>query len=133
MNKSQVTSHKLQVVVARSPVLRESARKIRTNAKTIARMSPKEAVGVLAFFPNRPAEALRKTIKQAIANATNNLKLPEQALSSMNIQVEEGPTMKRFRIGGRGRVKPVLKRTSRIVVRLMADRKEGNTKPRNPA
>lgn len=108
-----------KTIIAKSPILRESARKIRLSARAIARMSPKEAVQSLGFLPNRPAEALRKTIKQALANATNNLKLPEQDLTTMNIQVEEGPTMKRFRIGGRGRMKPVLKRTSRIVVRLM--------------
>lgn len=104
-------------------MLRESARKIRTTIKTIEEMAPKDAVAMLQFIPNRPAEALRKTIKQAIANATNNQKLSETALSAMNIQVEEGPMMKRFRIGGRGQVKPIHKKTSRIIVRLMA--KEG--------
>lgn len=101
-------------------MLRESGRKIRTTVKAIEHMTPKQAISVLQFFPNRPAGALRKTIKQAIANATNNLKLSETALSGMNIQVEEGPMMKRFRIGGRGHVKPIHKKTSRIIVRLMA-------------
>lgn len=114
------------VIIAKSPILRESARKIRLSARAIARLSPKDAIQSLGFLPNRPAEALRKTIKQALANAMNNLKLPEQQLIAMNIQIEEGPTMKRFRIGGRGRMKPVLKRTSRIVVRLMKG--EGNNK-----
>ena len=106
------------VVIAKSPMLRESARKIRTTVKTIAEMTPKEAIAALQFFPNRPAASLRKTIKQALANATNNLKLSETALSGMNIQVEEGSMMKRFRIGGRGQVKPIHKKTSRIIVKL---------------
>lgn len=125
MNKKQEMQ---SVVIAKSPVLRESARKIRTTVKTIAKMSPKEAIGALEFFPNRPAEALQKTLKQALANVTNTLKLPEVALLQMNIQVEEGATLKRFRIGGRGRVKPVLKRSSRIIVRLFPEEKKEEEK-----
>ena len=113
-----ITKQTQPVVIAKSPMLRESARKIRTTVKTIAEMTPKEAIAALQFFPNRPAASLQKTIKQALANATNNLKLSETALSGMNIQVEEGSMMKRFRIGGRGQVKPIHKKTSRIIVKL---------------
>lgn len=119
MNNKQKTTSISTVIVAKSPMLRESARKIRTTAKTISNMSPKDAIATLQFFPNRPAAALRKTIVQAIANAAHDSKGTEKALSVMNIQVEEGPMMKRFRIGGRGQVKPIHKKTSRIIVRLM--------------
>ncbi len=68
---------------------------------------------------NRAAGELIKTIKQAAANAKNNLKLAEETLKIKTIEVNEGPTIKRVRFGSRGRIKPVLKRTSRIKVTIM--------------
>lgn len=120
MSKEQRAKNKEQVAIAMSPIVRQSVRKVNLVVKTIKRLSPAEALTVLSFMPKKAAGAVAKTITQAMANATNNLKLPEQQLRQMEIQVQEGPTMKRFRIGGRGRVKPVLKRTSRITVRLGA-------------
>lgn len=120
MNKEQKTKNKEQVAIAMSPIVRQSVRKVNLVVKTIKYLSPAEALTALSFMPERAAAAVKKTIVQAVANATNSLKLSEQQLRQMEIQVQEGPTMKRFRIGGRGRVKPVLKRTSRITVRLGA-------------
>lgn len=123
MNKKLQTQNQAPnqtVAVAVSAVIRQSVRKVNLVVKTIKRLSPAEALTALSFMPERAAAAVKKTIVQAVANATNSLKLSEQQLRQMEIQVQEGPTMKRFRIGGRGRVKPVLKRTSRITVRLGA-------------
>lgn len=112
-------------VVATSPLVRTSVRKIQLVARAVKKMSPQDAIVALSMMSKRAAEPLRQTITQAVANATNNLKIGEKDLKSMDIEIQEGPTMKRFRIGGRGRVKPVLKRTSRITVKLMTD-KGGN-------
>lgn len=109
------------IITAMSPVIRSSSRKVQLVAKSVKRMTPKDAISALSFMPKRAAEPLRKTIVQAIANATNNLKIAEQKLQHMTIELREGPTMKRFRIGGRGRTKPVLKRTSQIVVKIAVE------------
>lgn len=109
------------IITAMSPVIRSSSRKVQLVAKAVKRMSPKDAIAALSFMPKRAAEPLSKTITQAVANATNNLKIAEQKLRHMTIELREGPTMKRFRIGGRGRTKPVLKRTSQIVVKIAVE------------
>lgn len=110
--------------MAMSPLVRQSVRKVQLVARAVSRLRPQEALAALAFLPKQAAEPVKRTIAQAVANATNNLKLPERSLKRMEIQVQEGPTMKRFRIGGRGRVKPVLKRTSRVMIRLFADQEK---------
>lgn len=106
-------------IVAHSPVIRQSARKVRLVADAVRRMRiPAEIIDRLEFVPNRAAQAVRQTLKQAVANATNNLNVPEQTLTLRGIEVNEGPTMKRVRFGSRGRIKPILKRTSRISITL---------------
>lgn len=106
-------------VRAESPLVRQSPRKIRYLVKAIKKIAdPEAAILQLSFVPRRAAQALQKTIRQAIANATNNLNLSPQSLQIDTIAVNSGPTIKRSRFGGRGRVKPILKRTSRITVIL---------------
>lgn len=104
---------------AQSALIRQSTRKVKLVAEAVKNIQhPEEVVNQLKFTSKRAAEALLKTVKQAIANAVNNYKIPNNQLIMNKIQVDAGPTMKRFRIGGRGRIKPVLKRTCRITVIL---------------
>ncbi len=121
MMKSEVRSQKseLVAVTAISSVVRQSARKIRLAAAAIRGVSaPGEAISTLTMVVNRAAGELIKTIKQAAANAKNNLKLAEETLRIKTIEVNEGPTLKRVRFGSRGKIKSILKRTSRIKVTL---------------
>ena len=110
---------KPMAVTAESAVIRQSARKVRLAAAAIRGASaPSEAISILAMVLNRAAEELIKIIKQAAANAKNNLKLAEETLRIKTIEVNGGPTIKRVRFGSRGRIKPILKRTSRIKVTI---------------
>ena len=110
---------------AESPAMRQSARKVRLAAAAIRGVElPSEAVSTLTMVINRAAVELIKTIKQAVSNAKNNLKLAEETLRIKSIEVNEGPTMKRMRFGSRGKIKPILKRTSRIKV-IVTGRKNG--------
>ena len=105
--------------------MRQSARKVRLAAAAIRGVElPSEAVSTLTMVINRAAVELIKTIKQAVSNAKNNLKLAEETLRIKSIEVNEGPTMKRMRFGSRGKIKPILKRTSRIKV-IVTGRKNG--------
>lgn len=111
------------MVTAESPILRQSARKVRLAAAAVRGVTlPSEAISCLEMVVNRAAEELIKIIKQAVANAKNNLKLAEENLRIRTIEVNEGPTLKRVRFGSRGRIKPVLKRTSRIKVTVIGVR-----------
>lgn len=113
-------------ITAISPLVRQSVRKLRLVSRAIRHLTPQKAMDVLSMMPQAAASPIRQTIRQAVANATNNSGFAEQAFDGMRIELREGPTMKRSRIGGRGRVKPILKRTSRVVVKLFVNRERNN-------
>jgi len=124
-SKLKTQNSKFVEVKAESPAMRQSARKVRLAAAAIRGVElPSEAVSTLTMVINRAAVELIKTIKQAVSNAKNNLKLAEETLRIKSIEVNEGPTMKRMRFGSRGKIKPILKRTSRIKV-IVTGRKNG--------
>lgn len=111
-------------VQAESSTIRQSARKLQLVTRSLKGLSAAGAIEVLPYIVKTAADPIRKTIVQAMANASKTFKIPENNIGKMKIEVMQGPTMKRFRVGGRGRVKPVLKRTSRIIVRLAVKNKE---------
>jgi len=129
MNKEQKTENKkpaslkrgkqeTMVVRAESSVIRQSVRKMQLVTRAISGMTPVAAVEILRFMDKKAAEPIKKTIQQAVANATNNLKIAESSFGRLLIELQEGPTMKRWRMGSRGRTKPILKRTGKIIVKL---------------
>jgi large subunit ribosomal protein L22 len=119
--KTTVNANQKSITVrAESAIVRRSARKVRLAAAAIRGINrPGEAISVLEMVVNQAAGELIKTLKQAAANAKNNFNLAEETLKIKTIEVNEGPTMKRARFGSRGRIKPILKRTSRIKVTLL--------------
>ena len=112
------------VVRAESSVIRQSVRKMQLVTRAISGMTPAAAVEVLRFMDKKAAGEIGKTIRQAIANATNNLKIAESSLVRLLVELQEGPTMKRWRMGSRGRTKPILKRTGKIIVKLFVKKGE---------
>jgi large subunit ribosomal protein L22 len=109
-------------IVAKSRYIRTSARKLRLVVPLAKGLSPEGAIVALENSAKRATEPLVKAIKQAVANAVNNLNLKKEELLIKNILIEEGPTYKRWRAGARGRAKPILKRTSHI--RIILETKE---------
>ena len=75
-----------------------------------------EALAMLKFSPSPAAHAVAKVIKSAAANAENNYQMAPSDLRIVKAFVNEGPRMKRMRFKGRGRVNPILKRSSHITV-----------------
>lgn len=118
------------IIKAEQKYIRMSSRKIRKVADSVRGIEdPARIVEYLQFINRRASLPLSKTLKQAIANAKNNMKLSEDNLRVREIQVGEGPRYKRFRAGSRGIAKPILKRTSHIRVILETKGKEeGGTK-----
>ena len=94
-----------------------SPRKLREIVPLVRNLSPKDAVERLPFADKRTAQPLRKVIETAIANARQK-GLDEGNLVFKEIQIGEGPRLKRFRAGARGRAKPYKRRMSHIRVVL---------------
>jgi large subunit ribosomal protein L22 len=75
-----------------------------------------EALAVLQFAPQAAAKTVYKVLESAIANAETTEDLDRAHLVVANTQVDEGPTMKRWRPRAQGRATRILKRTSHITV-----------------
>ena len=94
-----------------------SPRKIRPVVDVIKKLTPAKALEVLPFIKKRASEFVIKVIKSAVANASqkgvdiNNLIFKE-------IQIGEGPRLKRGIAVSRGRWHPIKKRMSHIKVIL---------------
>lgn len=105
-------------ITAEQKFVRMSPRKVRLASMGLRGMQPEQAIKELAYVPRRAAQPVSKVIRQAMANATNNLRLSPQSLRVSEILINEGPTYKRFRAVSRGRAHSILKRTSHIKVIL---------------
>lgn len=107
------------LIKAEQKFIRISPRKLRLVADAIkSTVSPQRALVYLEYMDKKAAGPLSKVIKQALANATNNLKLPADGLFVKEIQIGQGPIYKRGRPRSRGLSHPIAKRTSHITVVL---------------
>lgn len=75
-----------------------------------------EADNILANLNKEAARATRKVLTSAVANAENNLGLDKENLYVKEAYINEGRTLKRMKAGSKGRVNPILKRSSHITV-----------------
>ena len=75
-----------------------------------------DALALLQFAPQSAAQTVYKVLESAIANAETTEDLDRGELVVANTQVDEGPTMKRWRPRAQGRATRILKRTSHITV-----------------
>jgi large subunit ribosomal protein L22 len=82
-----------------------------------------EAQALLQFAPQAASETVLKVLNSAIANAETTEGLDADDLVISIAQVDEGPTMKRWRPRAQGRATRINKRTSHItlVVQPAAD------------
>lgn len=95
-----------------------SPRKIRPVAFLVRKLKPTYAVEVLPHIGKRAGQPLKKVISAAIANAKQK-GANASDLVFKEIQVSEGPRLKRWMAGARGRAKPYKRRMSHIQVVLM--------------
>lgn len=103
--------------------IKMSPQKIRVVTALIKDLSPTRALEVLPHVGKRAADPLAETIKSAIHNAKVK-GLSEADLVFKEIQVNEGPRLKRGRAGARGRWKPYIRKMSHIRVVLTAQKSE---------
>lgn len=97
-----------------------STRKLQLVADMVRKMKPTQAVQSLQFAEKAAAAPLSKAIKTVLANAKEQ-GLKGEDLAFKSLEINEGPIMKRFRAGTRGRAKPYKKRTSHIKIVLSDD------------
>ena len=93
-----------------------SPRKVRLLVDMVRGKKVDEALTMLRFTPSPTARALAKVIKSAAANAENGFQMSPAGLKIVRIFADEARTLKRFRPRARGRVGPILKRSSHITV-----------------
>jgi len=101
--------------------LRISPKKLRFLLTEIKKMNPSEALVRLMYMPHGSAKIFYKSISSAVANAKNILKVDEKLLKFKHLSVEQGNKLKRFKAGGRGTAKPIMRRYSHIKIVLIAD------------
>lgn len=94
-----------------------SPRKLRLVVALIKKMKPAEAIEKLPFASKRAAGDLAKVIKSALANAKNQ-GVGESDLIFKEIQIGEGPRLKRGRAASKGSWHPFKRRMSHIRVVL---------------
>ncbi len=105
-------------IKAEQKYIRQSPRKVRLVANQVRKLSLEKAMRQLAVIERKASLTVLKVIRQAIANATNNLSIPFEQLELKNILVKPGPTYKRFQAVSRGRAHQILKRTCYVEVIL---------------
>lgn len=104
-------------IKATQKYVRMSPRKLRVVAEIAKNMDPDEAVLKLPFLKKRAKEPMIKVIKTALANGKVRGFSPDQ-LEFEEIQIGEGPRLKRGRAVSRGRWHPYQRKMSHIRVVL---------------
>ena len=100
-----------------------SPQKLRLVCDKVRGMDAHDALVILDYMPQKGSDFVSKTLSSAMANAVNNFDLKADELFVSQIYAGDGPTLKRFKAGARGRFKPRLKRTSHLWV-ILAEREE---------
>lgn len=96
--------------------VRLSPTKARLVADLVRGKSALQALDILAFTNKKAAVVIAKTLKSAIANATNNFDMDEEKLVVSTIMVNQGPVLKRIMPRAMGRADIIRKPTSHVVV-----------------
>lgn len=108
----------MEQISAKLMNVKMSARKMRLVADLVRSQKVSVALEQLRVMPKEAARHIRHLLLSARANATHNFGAAEKDLEIKDIQVGEGPTMKRWVAGSRGRANPILKRSCHVYLNL---------------
>jgi len=100
-----------------------SPRKVRLILERLPGLSVDQSLALLRYVQSPHARSVSKVVLSAASNAENNFDIDIDDLVIKRAFADEGRTMKRFRPRSRGRVSPILKRSSHITIIL--DEREG--------
>ena len=93
-----------------------SPRKAGIVAQLVRGRSVADALIILDHTPRRSADAVRKVVASAQANADHNHNMKPDTLRIVEISVTPGPRLKRYRPAAHGRALPFQRKTSHIRV-----------------
>lgn len=105
-------------VIALQKFVKVSPKKMRLVADIARKMTPLSAIEKLPFVVRRGSEVLLKVVKSAMANARQK-GASDENLIFKEIQIGEGPRLKRGRAASRGRWHPYKRRMSHVRVVLI--------------
>jgi large subunit ribosomal protein L22 len=108
--------------------IRLSAQKGRLVADQIRGLPVARALEILKFSEKRAAAPVRKVLESAISNAEHNDGADVDELKVHRVEVNVGPTMRRFHARAKGRGARILKRTCHVTI-TVSDK--ADTKPKS--
>lgn len=105
-------------IISTQKFIRMTPRKLRLVAEYAVKLNPIDALSYLPMSHKRGAMPIAKVIKTAVANASV-LGISQNDLMFKEIQIGEGPRLKRGRARSKGMYSPMKKRMSHIRVVLV--------------
>ena len=75
-----------------------------------------DALNSLSLLPSPWAKTIYKVVASAAANAENNMLMNRDNLRIVHISADNAKSLKRFRPRARGRIGPIIKRSSHLMV-----------------
>ena len=105
-------------VRASAKYIRTAPRKVRLVVDHIRGRPVEQARAILTNTPRAASRDVLKLLDSAIANAENNHELVADELVVGQANVDEGPTLKRYRPRALGRATRIRKRTSHMTITL---------------
>lgn len=112
-------------ITAKARFIPISSRKARLVVDAVRGKGADEALDMLRYMPQKAAEPVFKLIESAVANAEQNFGLEIDELYVSRIYADEGPRHRKApyggRFAGRGRFRPIVRRSSHITV-VLAER-----------
>ena len=97
---------------------RMSPQKTRLVVDMVRGKGVQEALNILKFSPQKPADVVARLVRSAIANAEQKGVGDVDRLYVKTITVDQGPALKRFMPRAQGRATRIRKPTSHILVVL---------------
>lgn len=98
--------------------IRISPKKLAVVAEVVRGMKAEDALKFLKFAPKKGADILYKVVHSAVHNAQHNDNQSVSDLYLNSLVITKGIVYKRGRPVSRGRMHPILKRTSNIRLEL---------------
>ena len=98
--------------------VRSSVKKVQLAARIVRGASVPHALTNLQFMRQKSSDILLKLLRSAVANAENNNGLDSDDLYISKLEVNKGPTLKRWRARAKGRSTRILKRSVHVMIEL---------------
>lgn len=93
-------------------------RKVRSVGDLVKGLSVNDAEAQLLVQRRRPAKAILKLLRSAVANAKTNQKLDPAHLYVIGVRVDGGPMLNRILPRARGSASPIEKKMSHVTITL---------------